>query len=199
LKETYIATGIYLFKRDALEPVDERNFIDHTGEIFPIILKHGKKVSGFKTSAYWSDIGDFKNYLETNRWVLENNQGRFPAASSNIDPLSYAAPSSTITPTTKVEASLILDESVVKDNCEISNSMIYENVIVNEGCRILNSIIAEHTVIGDNVIVENSMIGAGVTVKDNSVIKNARIWPKIIIEENSRLEGTIQHYYLPLK
>ncbi len=199
LKETYIATGIYVFKKNALDPIEENKFIDHTGELFPILLKHGKKIAGFKNSSYWVDIGDFKNYLEANKWVLESNQGKIISASSNIDRVSYTAASSIIDVKATVESSIILDKSIVKDNCRVVNSMLYENVTVNKDCSLINSIIAENTVIEENVIIENSIIGANVLIKNNSIIKNARIWPNIIVDVNSRIEGAVKHNYLPLK
>ncbi len=199
LNETYIATGIYFFRENALDPIEETQFIDHTGELFPILLKHGKKVSGFKTSAYWSDIGDFKNYLEANKWVLECNQGKTASTINNVDELSYAASSSVVDFKTNVQASIILDNSIVKDDCKILNSMIYENVIIHRNSSIINSIIAENTVIEENTIVENSIIGADVLIKNNSIIRNTRIWPKIVIDVNSSIEGNIKHRYLPLK
>ncbi|MEM2906533.1 MAG: NDP-sugar synthase, partial [Candidatus Odinarchaeota archaeon] len=197
-KEAYIATGIYIFKKDALESVDEKQFIDHTGEIFPIILTAGKKVSGFKTSFYWSDIGDFKNYLETNRWVLEHKRGKIKPSSNNIDGLSYTA-SPSIADNSCVESSIILKGAVVKGKCRIINSMIYENTIIGEEASIINSIIAENTVVEEQVSVENSIIGANTLIKANSNIKDAKIWPRMIIETGGIVKGTIQHDYLPLK
>lgn len=204
LKNRYIATGVYIFKKDALDVIEENKFIDHTGEIFPIILDSGGKVAGFKTGCFWTDIGSFNNYREANRWVIEkyhkNQSTASKEAEYSIDEISYVESSSQIGRGSSVDSSsMILKNCRIGFESRITNSIVFENTVVGKSCSIINSFICENVLVEDKVNIEDSVIGAAAEIKSNSVIKNSKIWPKISIESDSKIEGDIKHLYLPLK
>ncbi|MHA1237697.1 MAG: sugar phosphate nucleotidyltransferase [Candidatus Odinarchaeia archaeon] len=211
----YISTGIYVFEREVMDLIKEDEFIDHTGEIFPILLNAGKKVYGYIFNGFWIDIGDPKGYMFANRWVMrrftgdqrskeigkkvfiEENVRAF--SNTQIEGPAYFSKGSKIDETAKIGPYTVLGADVdIGEHSVISNSIIYSNVKIKSNVVIKNSIIAENCVIDDNVRVFNSIIGANVFVKEGSkIMSGSRIWPKIQLDRESRISGIIRHTYLP--
>jgi NDP-sugar pyrophosphorylase family protein len=206
-KEAYISTGIYMFKPDSLDSLDENEFMDNTGEIFPRIMKEGKQVYGYKTDDYWLDIGKPENYLSANRWILEemdkkvshNSKIRYMKLINYIKPV-YIGENCTLSLNTELGPNTtILDNNKVGDYSKIKNSIVFQNCQIGNSCNIIDSVISHNTIVSDGVTVKNSVIGPDVIIEKNCKLSNSKIWPKIKIVKSSKIEGIIKHRYLPIK
>ena len=52
-----VNTGIYVFKYDIFNYIEEKSFSDFAKDIFPKLLKENQKINTFEFFSYWNDIG----------------------------------------------------------------------------------------------------------------------------------------------
>ena len=223
VEPTHIATGTYIFEPQIMSDIDDSRFLDHTGDIFPIILQAKKRVYGFKTSAFWVDIGDSAKYLLANKWALDKLERKISQTVSiqdtSIRGRVYIGNDTVIEPGVKITGpAFIGDDCHIKKNAEIDpntsigsnvtigeyvqigGSLIYEQSEVGNETRIWDSIVAEKTMVERHVRIDNSVIGSECHIGDSTTIRsNSRIWPKVRVEAKSIIKGIIRHTYFPIR
>lgn len=220
---THIATGIYIFEPHVMDDIDDSRFLDHTGDIFPIMLQARRNVCGFKTSAFWVDIGDLTKYLTANKWVLSKLESKISQAANAQDAITRGRVN--IGANTIIESgSRITGPVYIGDNCHIKKdtrigpntsissnvtigehvqmrgSLVYEWSEVGNKTRMWDSIVAEKASIGSGVRISNSIVGSECVIGYSSTIRSdSRLWPKIRVEPKSTIKGILRHTYLPIK
>jgi len=201
-----ISTGIYCLEPEILDyiPTGESDFAKN---IFPQILKDGKRIFGFFGDGFWSDIGSLRGYLEGTREVLElpghqgntNEVGVLSRKNVSIDE------SVTIVSPVLLENGIAIGKrsvigpvvvaktnSKMGENCKIENAVIFEDVAIGHSCTIRNSIIGEHAVLADNIVVEDSVVGPGCFLNEGvRVGKGSRIWPGIVVGPKITVDGVV--------
>jgi glucose-1-phosphate adenylyltransferase len=182
-----ISCGIYVIRRRQLIELIERSILEGRYDFVKDVLiryKDVKRIYGYKTKEYWSNIASVESYYKTNMDFL-NKEVRdyffheYPDVHSKVDdnpPAKYNSGS-------KVKNSLIANGSII--NGEVDNSVIFKNVFVGENCVIKNSIVLNDVYLGDNVYLENCIVESRDTIRANSryVGENGL---KIVIESNER-------------
>ncbi|MFX0096166.1 MAG: sugar phosphate nucleotidyltransferase [Candidatus Hodarchaeota archaeon] len=222
-KPTHIATGTYIFEPQIMSDIDDSRFLDHTGDIFPIILQAKKRVYGFKTKAFWVDIGDSAKYLLANKWALDRLDRKVSqtvsAQNASIIGRVYIGNNTVIEPGVRITGPVFIgDDCHIKKRAEIDantsigsnvalgesvkigGSLIYEQSEIGNETRIRDSIVAEKTVVERHVRINNSVIGSECHIGDSATIRSkSRIWPKVRIEAKSIIKGIIRHTYFPIR
>ncbi len=223
VEPTHIATGTYIFEPQIMSDIDDSSFLDHTGDIFPIILQAKKRVYGFKTSAFWVDIGDSAKYLLANSWALDKLERKVSRTANtknaSIGGRVYIGNNTVIEPGVKIVGPVFIGDDchikkkaeidpntsicsnvIIGEYVQIGGSLIYEQSEVGDETRIRNSIVAEKTVVERRVKIDNSVIGSECHIGDSTTIQsNSRIWPKVRVEAKSIIKGIIRHTYFPIR
>ncbi|CUS91893.1 sugar phosphate nucleotidyltransferase [Candidatus Kryptobacter tengchongensis] len=150
--------GIYLIKnpkllKESLEEVVEGE-IKTRGEYqltdaLQIMLNKGEKIKVFEIDG-WYDCGKPETLLETNKFLLEKNGMNFRRLGKLENVLLI--PPVYISPTSKIENSIIGPYTTVSDGVEISYSII-RNSIIGDDAKI------------QNALLESSIVGSGAVVK----------------------------------
>ncbi|CUS95972.1 glucose-1-phosphate thymidylyltransferase [Candidatus Kryptobacter tengchongensis] len=150
--------GIYLIKnpkllKESLEEVVEGE-IKTRGEYqltdaLQIMLNKGEKIKVFEIDG-WYDCGKPETLLDTNKFLLEKNGMNFRRLGKLENVLLI--PPVYISPTSKIENSIIGPYTTVSDGVEISYSII-RNSIIGDDAKI------------QNALLESSIVGSGAVVK----------------------------------
>jgi len=73
--EKPVSIGILVFKGETLEEVDQlkmdRRGLDLMGNVIPHLIKGGKPVWGYKTDAFWYDVGSTETYEKLNHKLVD--------------------------------------------------------------------------------------------------------------------------------
>jgi glucose-1-phosphate adenylyltransferase len=182
-----ISCGIYVIRRRQLIELIERSIQEGRYDFVKDVLiryKDVKRIYGYKTKEYWSNIASVESYYKTNMDFL-NKEVRdyffheYPDVHSKVDD----NPPAKYNPGSKVKNSLIANGSII--NGEVDNSVIFKNVFVGENCVIKNSIVLNDVYLGDNVYLENCIVESRDTIRANSRYVGED-GLKIIIESNER-------------
>lgn len=151
-----INTGIYFFRREAFRAVcPAGESADFGRDVFPALLKNGKKIMGLEPEGYWFDIGSFAEYHRCN---LRLSGGRnVVGAHTSLHPESI------------VEKSLLFDGATVGKSF-VSGSIIGANAGIGNGCVVPpGCVIGSGAELRDGaVLAPGSIVASGATVNSDS-------------------------------
>jgi mannose-1-phosphate guanylyltransferase/phosphomannomutase len=168
-----VNTGIYVFEPEIFNYIPKNTFFDFSMDLFPLLMKKGKKIHGFLIDDYWTDIGNIVEYKKgvfdaldgslKLKLSLRNKSGKYISNSAKIDGSA------------KIKGPCFIgDNVIIKENSIIKPySVISNNVKVGKSAVIERSIIWENSVVGtgaeltNTVVNSNAMIPADVSLYDS--------------------------------
>ena len=192
-----VNTGIYIINKNILERIPDNVEYDFGKQLFPLLLAGKSAMFAYEAEGIWYDIGNLDEYFAANCAALDGrikgiyNNGLSPEEleKKNIEAESpvYVSKSAIIGENVKLGAYTVIgDEAVISDGCDVSCTVIGDGVIVGKGCGIYGSIIGRNVKIGENCVCsEGCAIGACTEVADGAIL------PKFsFIHSASRISGT---------
>ena len=169
-KSNIISTGIYIIRRrlliDLVEECVEDERYDFVKDIL-IRYKNLKKIYGYITEEYWSNIATIDSYYKTNMDFLKAEVRNhffkeYPEIHSKVSDL----------PPAKYNRDAVVNNSLIASGCIINgtveNSVLFKKVYVGNNCVIRNSIILNDVHIGDNSVIENCIVESRGTIRANT-------------------------------
>ncbi|MDR3195336.1 MAG: NDP-sugar synthase [Endomicrobium sp.] len=175
-----INTGIYVFEPEIFNYIPKDTFFDFSMDLFPLLMKKGKKIFGYLMDEYWTDIGNIFEYkkgvfdvldgkLELN-FGLINNSGKYISGTAKI------------AKSVKIKGPCFIgDNAVIEDKSVINPySVISNNVKIEKNSVIDRSIIWENSIVGSGADIISSVVSsdvsipASVSVFDSIVIESSR-------------------------
>lgn len=182
-----VSTGIYVVRRRQLIELIERAAQEGRHDFVNDILiryKNLKRIYGYKTDSYWSNISTVESYYRTNMDFLKPKIRNYffkqePSVKTKIDDL----PPAKYNPGAVVKNSLVASGCII--NGVVENSILFKDVFVGNGCVIRNSVILNDVYIGDNTRVENCIVESRDTLRaDSEFCGDDEV--KIVVEKNER-------------
>jgi len=67
----WVNTGIYVLEPEVLDYIPQGQPFDFSKDLFPMLLKKGAPLFGYKASGYWCDIGNIQEYVRASFDFLE--------------------------------------------------------------------------------------------------------------------------------
>ncbi len=187
-------TGIYVVNPSVLDMIPDDVQYDFAAHLFPEMLMQGKKLYGYQTSAYWSDIGDLKSLRNTIKDIMsfkvdcelpKCKNGIFssdvvPAGSFSIVPPVYFGKNVTVGNSAVIGPYTVIEDNVsIGENTRIKKSVVGRNTIINSGCDIIGTLVGVKCLVKSNsVCLEGACIGDESTVGSGSTVaNNVLVWP----------------------
>lgn len=159
-----INAGTYIFEPSFLDLVPEGENISIERVTFPQMVANSTLFADC-FSEYWIDIGTPDAYIQ-----------------GNLDELDHLALGRSIKPTAHVDASAVIERSVVGEDvvieaeAEIRESIVLDGAVVRAGARIEHSVVAERAVIGANAqVLASSVVGAETTIEANAKLAGEKV------------------------
>ncbi|MCH8991317.1 MAG: NTP transferase domain-containing protein [Acidobacteria bacterium] len=113
-----------------------------------LMVERGSRMRAVRVDG-WFDCGNFESLLDTNRYLLEKSPGTGDRDGSVVVPPSYISPSA------RIERSVIGPYASVSDEAEIVDSVI-RNSIISEGAGVKQCIL-ENSIVGTRAVVHGSV------------------------------------------
>ena len=156
------STGTYIVSSRALSYVPERVQFDFARDLFPYLLRLGKRICEFPSRGYWKDIGSLPDYFAANFDM--KNGAPFPAAGHIFRPHSRP-----------VNGSLVAEGAKIRGrvrNCIIGECAVVESTARLESCIVLPgetvSVSACGCIIGRDFSADPLLSGVNLRNVDNS-------------------------------
>ena len=186
-----INTGIYALSPAVLTEIPVGRSADFGGEVFPRMLRRGRRLHVWQGEGYWNDVGSCEAYLSTCRDVLE---GRFPlpipagqetraSGPCWVSPEAHVSEDAELGPFTVIGGG-----STVEGGCLLSGCVV-DGAYLQAGCTAEDSILSCGVRLGQGVQLRSGCVLAeGVTVGDGCLLlENLRVWPGLALPAGSIL------------
>jgi mannose-1-phosphate guanylyltransferase/phosphomannomutase len=175
-----VNTGIYVFEPEIFNYIPKDTFFDFSMDLFPLMMKKGKKIFGYLMDEYWTDIGNIFEYKKGVFDVLDgklnldlgliNASGKYISKTAKIDKsVKINGPCFIGDNVTIEEKSVIKPYSVISDNVKIGKNTVIERTIIWE-----NSIVGISAEIINSIISSNASIPAGISLFDSIMMESLR-------------------------
>ena len=163
-----VNTGIYVFEPEIFKYIPKHTFYDFGLQLWPALLKKGKRIYAYEMDEYWTDVG---NLAEYKKGVKDTLEGRIKL---NI-PGEQIMSEIWVGRNTKIEkGARLCSPCVIGDNCYIGKNAIIDkyttiadNSTIGRGAIIKNSVLWEHVNVARNVRLNNCIIGYKGKVSEN--------------------------------
>ncbi|MFX0047933.1 MAG: sugar phosphate nucleotidyltransferase [Candidatus Hermodarchaeota archaeon] len=190
LHTNVINTGIYCFKSEIDEILQETSLMDFGSEVFPYLLENYYNLYGFVKDYYWLDCGNSETYLWANWDLLRKYSWPITPNGEEYDGvflmgiINSGQNVSIEKPTCFGEFVELFNRVKIKPLSSIGNyvrigedtliekSVIWDNVEIGAGCHIDNSIICNNCKIGDNVVLHSTIIAPNSIISDDTQLRD---------------------------
>ena len=167
--------GIYIFKWETLRKAlledheNKESSHDFGKDLIPKLLGEGKKLTVYRFSGYWRDVGTVQSYYDSQMDLMDDVEsinvfsGDMKVFSnSNVYPPQYLGREANI------KNSLICNGCTVYGS--VNHSILGSGAVVGFGTVIEDSIVLPNAIIGRNCKIRKAIINEGVIVDDNTEI-----------------------------
>ena len=200
-----INAGTYIFEPEVLDLIPPDVFSMVERGLFPDLVEQEAPFLGYRSAAYWIDIGKPADYLKLHCDILtEKAVTQLPGKPTNggirieegcnihpsaklTGPIIIGSDCSIekdvqITGPTSLGAKCVIGESVVLDS-----AILWQNVRLGRNVTIRNSVIGNNSHIGDGTMIEGeSIVSDDVSIGSSNTLNNGiRIWPGNIIKDSA--------------
>lgn len=185
----WINAGTYILEPEALEyiPAGEHYMVERG--LFPTLLAEGKPLYGYKTGAYWMDIGTPAKYLQAHADLLAGRLKYFIEPEGELfAERVWAGEGTSIHDGARLTGPL-----VVGRNCRISEGAALTGpLVLGDGCEVgegaeLQSMVAWNRVtFGTNsvshscIVASNARIGEGTHLEELCIIGDGAVIKKTV-------------------
>ncbi|NLF34986.1 MAG: glucose-1-phosphate adenylyltransferase [Clostridiales bacterium] len=174
-KSTLASMGIYIFTWEKLrkyliaDEADPHSKNDFGGDVIPSMLAAGERLSAYRFSGYWKDVGTIESLWDANMDMLSVGGGvclfddDWPIyARSPTRPPHYTGPNA------KIEHSLVTGGCTVEGRVE--NSVLFHSVTVEENAVVRYSILMPGAVVRAGARVEYAIVAEGATIQEGATV-----------------------------
>jgi len=164
-KSNLINAGVYIIETQILQTVSADKFVSFEQDIFPVLLAESMPVYGFKSNAYWKDIGKPQDYRQLNFDLLNGKARTFasrPRGIYDTEKQNIISTSAIIASTSQIKDSIIWKDVKVGNHAIVDGSVLCECVQVSADCYIKNSLLGNQAYVKEGQQVIEEKIDAGI-------------------------------------
>jgi mannose-1-phosphate guanylyltransferase len=165
-----VNAGTYVVEPSALARWPRDTYVWIEGEVFPSLIEQGATLLGFRSDAYWLDLGTPQQYLRAHADLL----------SGRVRGRSYEAP--WLGPDARVDPAATLDREVVVGGgsrigpgADVRASVLLPGSEVGAGAIVDRSIVGPGAAVGEEAALSGCVLGRDVRVPPGAVLRDARL------------------------
>lgn len=206
-----VNTGIYILEPSVLEMIPQDQPYDFARDLFPEMLRQGRKLCGFNTAGYWSDIGTLDAYARTHFDILQGRM-RMKMPGTEVLPGIFTGPNTQIDPTATLRAPLLIgancrigpgvlldgmcvigDNTVLEEDVSISRSILWNGCYLDYAAEIRGSVLANRVHLMHHTLVsENTVIGDETIVREHASLRaNVLVWPRKVVDPHATVDASV--------
>ena len=211
VRSFFVNTGIYFCSGEVLELIPDGEPFDFAKDLFPLMLREGRKIGCVSAEGRWYDIGGIKEYLGTNAALL-----RDPEASEGGG--VYYGADRTDESGNHIVAPCVLGDRVrlgggvtvgpfcsvgsgteIGKDCVVTHCIIGEDCEIGSGTDLHSAVLADRVRVRENVLLENgTVVGYGAQIGRFSrlfpgvkVSSGVRVPPESLVTDDLRDQSAV--------
>ena len=179
-KADTINAGCYLFEPSIFSEIPEGRPVSVEREVFPALVRGGRRLFGLRHGGYWLDVGTLETYLGSHADLLKGNSMRSRPGARRLRKGLWAAPGARVHPSAvvkghvylgpkcRVEEGAVLEGfvcagagTVIGEKASVSDSVLHARVRVGAGAKVAGSLVGEGASLGANCQVQGMAVAPG--------------------------------------
>ena len=200
-----INAGVYILEPEVLDLIPSGVHSMLERGLFPDLVKRGIPFYGYRSNAYWIDIGKPQDYLQLHHDILMGKaMARFPGKSitddiwredgCDVDPSAKIigpvvfGRGCTIGKDTRITGPAVLGAGcIVETGTTVDEAVLWQSVKLGRDVTVRNSVVGNNCSVGDATwISDGSIIGDNTSVGNGNRLEHGiRVWPGNTIEDNA--------------
>lgn len=191
----WINAGTYVMEPEFLERIPPRLNVSVERETFPRMLAQPGLLFGYKSDAYWLDIGTPEKYLQAHGDLLDGRVGKAPApgarqvspgvwvqgngfidAGALVEPPVLVGDGARIEAGARVRRSVVGAGAVVEAGTALDGAVLHAGAHASRDCSVRNSVVGCDAVLAPEVaLLAETVVGAGMTVVAGTRVSGGRL------------------------
>lgn len=174
-KSNLASMGIYIFTWDVLRKAliedykKEGTTYDFGKDIIPALLSENKKMSAYRFSGYWKDVGTVRSYWEANLDLIKSdNELNIYDTSWRIHTTSKNLPPHFIGKEAQVKNTLVNEACQVLGM--VKNSVLFDQVTIEEGAKVCNSVLLPGVKVRSGARICNAVVNNDIEIPSDAII-----------------------------
>jgi mannose-1-phosphate guanylyltransferase len=180
----WINAGTYVLEPAFLDRIPPRLNVSVERETFPRLLEQPGRLFGYRSNAYWLDIGTPEKYLQAHADALRGLLGRPPTpgtrelsegiwtqGDATIEPGATLISPVLLGPGARVETGARVRDSVLGAGAVVEGGAVLDAAVLHDGARVSHDCTIDHAVVGQNSLVKpdsvldaQTIVGPDVTI-----------------------------------
>lgn len=193
-----INTGIYVLEPAILDYMERGKNYDFSKDLFPRMLRDGKRLGGHVISDYWADVGNLQQYQQANydaisgvvRTERPHDQIRdrvWAGADCVIDHRATIIGPVQLGDRVRIGPEVVIEgpacignDSIIDAGAIVRRSVLWENVYVGTDARLDDCTVASRTIVKEKVSIgEGTVVGEKCTIGESAVVRpHLKLWPE---------------------
>ncbi|MBP1779980.1 MAG: Nucleotidyl transferase, partial [candidate division NC10 bacterium] len=182
-----VNTGIYVLEPSVLQWIPARREFDFSKDLFPLMMREGRRLFGYVAAGYWRDVGDLVEYRLAHQDILAGAvkveiPGRRVEAG---DKAVWLGEGGRADFTAVLKGAVLIGKNArVGANARIGNSVIGDDCVVEDGAAISDSVLWDNVSIGAGAVLTENVIGRRVKA-------DVKVWPQKLVEDGAILSASL--------
>lgn len=165
-----INAGTYVLEPAALSGWSRDTYVWIEGEVFPKLIADGALVRGFRSDAYWLDLGTPQQYLRAHADLLMG------AVAGRSYEAPWLGPDAAVDATAAVAGDVAVGAGAdVGAGATVAESVVMAGARIGPGARVESSILGPGAEVGEGATVLGSVLAAGARVAARASLRDARV------------------------
>ncbi len=165
-----INAGTYVVEPSALAAWPRDTYVWIEGEIFPALIDGGAIVAGFRSDAYWLDLGTPEQYLRAHADLLAGE------VAGRVYEAPWIGPGATVDATAAVATDVAIGAGArVGPGATVTGSVVMAEARIGSGARVDSSILGPGARVGEGATVVGSVLGEAAVAPPRASLRDARV------------------------
>lgn len=169
----WINAGTYVLEPTFLDRIPPRLNVSVERETFPRLLEQPGRLYGYKSDAYWLDIGTPEKYLDAHADVLAGRTGLPPAPGAcEVAPGIWVQGEATIAPDAELTPPVLVGAGArIESGARVRGSVVGPHAVIERGADLDGAVVHSGARISHGAAVRQSVIGADAVLKPDVTVR----------------------------
>ncbi len=178
-------TGVYILSPRVLAKIPAGKSFDFAKDLFPLLLREGYSLYGYKDRGYWCDIGKIPTLYRCNMDVLQGKAKTYlepegkTFRSRDGEGCYFISNSAVVENGADIRQNTIVSPGAfLAEGSRASGAIIMEKVELKKGASVKDAILCENCRIGEDAhLPPNTVLGAGSVAEPSSTAQAGKKYP----------------------
>ena len=180
-----VNTGVYILSPKVLKKVPEGEPFDFARDLFPLLIREGYSLFGYKDEGYWCDIGKIPALYRCNMDLMQGKAKTYLEPCGSVKKTSDGHDRYFVSHGALVEkgaeicrGSVISPGAHLAAGSRVSGSIVMENTRIRHGALVKNALICENCSVGEEAsILSGTVLGAGSVAQAGASSEERKKYP----------------------